>query len=64
MKNNKKLLHVIEKSYIKCSLSVKSIYSSNDITDENISTYLPDVTCPKLNDKEKEFCDSLLTIDE
>ena len=40
----------------------ENLYSSKHI-DENISTYLQDVTCPKLNDREL-FCDSLPTIDE
>ena len=42
----------------------ENLYSSKHINDENISTYLQDVTCPKLNDQEKKFCDSLPTIDE
>ena len=42
----------------------ENLYSSKHMNDENISTYLQDVTCPKLNDQEKKFCDSLPTIDK
>ena len=42
----------------------ENFYSSDHINDENISTYLQDVTCPKLYVLEKKFCDSLPTIVE
>ena len=32
----------------------ENLYSSNHINDENISSYLQDVTCPELNDQKKK----------
>ena len=41
-----------------------NIYSINDMKNENISTFLQHATCPKLNDQDQKYYDSLPAINE